>query len=137
MKQHDKKASWRAMDLSGVYFHIVGKKRGQELKQNRNLETRTEAMEGAALTGLLSVAGSACFLIEPRTMSPVLVVQQWPLVLKFRSPIFTLDTNCEVSPRSPLRPAVDRKSRTYKSSYAQGTACHSEWRRWKESRAGE
>jgi hypothetical protein len=49
-------------------FIVHPKKLGQELKQGRNLEagTEAEAMEGPAYW-LVSMACSACFLIEPRT----------------------------------------------------------------------
>jgi hypothetical protein len=58
-----------------TYVHIAihhQRKSGQELNQGRNLEAGAdaEAMEAMLLTGVLPLACSACFLIEPRTTSP-------------------------------------------------------------------
>ena len=55
----------------GLYFKIMvrqWRKSGQELKQGRNLEA--DAMQGVLLLGLLPLACSACFLIEPRAARP-------------------------------------------------------------------
>jgi hypothetical protein len=60
---------------STLLFIIKESQDGQELTQGRNLEAGAdaEAMEGRMLlTGLLPLACSACFLIEPRTPSPAM-----------------------------------------------------------------
>jgi hypothetical protein len=73
IKHHDQS------NLASKGFHIIVHHQrisGQELKQSRNLEAGAdaEAMEGwVLLTDLLLMACSACFLIEPRTTSPVMV----------------------------------------------------------------
>ena len=69
------KATWGGKGLFGLHFHITvhhQRKSGQELKQDRNLETGADAesVEGCDLTGLLLAACSACFLVEPKTTSP-------------------------------------------------------------------
>jgi hypothetical protein len=72
---HDPKASWGGKGLFDLHFQIpvhYWREAGQELKQGRKLKAGadSEAMEEMFLTGLLPLACSACFLIEPRTTSP-------------------------------------------------------------------
>lgn len=54
-----------------LHFRVIahhGRKPGQELKQGRILEAGADAeARRVLLTGLLTMAYSACFLIEPRS----------------------------------------------------------------------
>ncbi|KRY94820.1 hypothetical protein T4B_1409, partial [Trichinella pseudospiralis] len=70
------KASWGEKGLFGLGFHLTvhhQRKSEQELEQGRNLEAGADAefmKERVLVIGLLLLACSACFLIEPRTTSP-------------------------------------------------------------------
>jgi hypothetical protein len=66
------KASWGVKGLFSLQFYTAvhhQRKSGQEHKQVRKQELM-QIHGGMLLTGLLPLACSACFLIEPKTTSP-------------------------------------------------------------------
>jgi hypothetical protein len=74
-KHHDKEASWGGKGLFSLHLHTAVHhqcKSGHKLTQGRNSQVGAdaEAMKGVLLNGLLPLACSACFLIEPKTTSP-------------------------------------------------------------------
>ena len=67
-KQEAKKVNWSLWESVPVTIHHVVKSR-QELKAGTGGRNRSRGHGERLLIGLFLMAGSACFLIEPRTTS--------------------------------------------------------------------
>jgi hypothetical protein len=78
MKHHNQKPSWRGKGLFGLYFQVT--RQSQDKNTNRVSTWMQELMRGhgrVLLTGLLAcliLACSTCFLIEPGTTNPRMVL---------------------------------------------------------------
>jgi hypothetical protein len=71
-QHHDKEASWRGKGLFSLHFHVAvhhQRKSGLELKQVKKQELMQKPWRDGTY-GLLALACSTCFLIEPKTTSP-------------------------------------------------------------------
>ena len=71
-KHHDQEASWGGKGLFSLHFHIaVHYQRRQDWNSRRSgSRSWCRGHGGMFLTGLLPLACSACFLIEPKTTRP-------------------------------------------------------------------
>jgi hypothetical protein len=72
-KHRDQEANWEGKGLFSLYFYIAvphQRKSGVGLKVVRKQDRGCRGHGGMLLTGLRLLAFSACFPIEPKTISP-------------------------------------------------------------------